>query len=66
MASLGRSLRPVVAGLVIAIPAKLLAAYVRTEIEGFEVEMRSAGLQLENYLLLYRSDRGKSSACSAT
>jgi biopolymer transport protein ExbB/TolQ len=59
-------MRPVVFGLAVAIPATLIEAYVRSRIEELEVEMRSAALQLENFLLLYQNDRGKPRTCSAT
>jgi biopolymer transport protein ExbB/TolQ len=63
---LGSTLHPMAVSLVIAIPALLAADRIRLRCEDFAVEMHSAALQLENYLLLYQNDRGKPSTCSAT
>ena len=73
MGALGRSLRPCVIGLLVGIPAKLVAAYIRAQAEELAVEMQSAMIQLELELLRWhcpavsgQNDRGRPSTCSAT
>ena len=53
------------AGLAAAIPALWIRSWICCQIEELEMEMKSAGIQLENYLLFYQNERGKPNTCSA-